>query len=301
LQIDTSKINATSGEEYYMGSPSLSQKTVVVTGPEQSVSKVDKAIVSAELEGELVETTVLEKLSVQLVDAQGNEITDDSLVVDPVTVDVTIPVLMKKTVPLKLDYSHAPSEFSADGFITIEPSELEIAAAADVIDSVEYISIGTLDFNSLSYGASAMSFELVMPEGVKNFNSIEKANVKFDFTNYSTKSFVVNDFDFINTPSGFAAEYSTYRNIVVRVVGPQTSISNLKASEVSTVIDLSDAKSGTTDMPVQVYINKATDCWVFGTYTMNVTVKEASEVSSTLTSAVSSAAESGVKSTDNDQ
>lgn len=287
LTIDTSQIIASSPAEYYMGSPALSEKNVTVSGPEQSVSKVAKAIVAADVEDELVETTVLSNLEIVLLDAEDNEIVDDSISIDPITVDATIPVLLKKTVPIVLEYENDPPLFNSDGFITLEPSEIEIAASADVIDSIDNITVGPLDFSELSYGTSSMSFEIVMPEGVKNFNNIEKTTAKFDFTEYSTKSFVVTDFDFENVPTGLSAEYSSYRSLLVRVVGPKSEVSNLKASEVTTVIDLTDAKSGTTDMPVTVRINKVSSCWIYGSYDMNVTVSdEASVPDSELTSSI---------------
>lgn len=274
------EINASSPPEYYMGSPALSEKTVTITGPEQSVSRVARAVVSYDVEKELTETELLENLDVVLFNAENEKIKDDSLTLNPITVNVTIPVLMKKIVPLVVDYQNQPSLFDASGFISIEPSEIEIAASSDVIGSIDSISIGTIDFSQLSYGTASQSFEIVMPEGVRNFNNVERAVVKFDFSDYSTKSFVITDFELINLPEGLVAEYSSYRNILVRIIGPKTMISNITASDVSTVIDLSGAKLGTSDFPVNVTINKNSSCWIYGSYDMSVTVSDSYGVSS---------------------
>jgi len=272
--IETSEINLSAPAEYYLGSPVLSEKKVSVKGPEQNVSKIAGAVVKIEdVEEELTETTVFDG-KVALLDSEGKEIKDDSLIIDPITVDVSISVLMKKTVPVEINYENAPDIFDERGFITLEPSEIEIAASADLIDTIDSISVGTLDFRELSYGLPSMSFDVVMPEGVKNFNNIEKVVAKFDFTNYSTKTFVISDFDFINTPEGLTAGYSSYRNILARVIGPQAAISKLKASEVSAVIDLTDAKTGTFDVPVSVSINRSTSCWISGTDSVSVTISD---------------------------
>ncbi len=277
--IDTSMINASAPAEYYMGSPVLSEKTVTVRGPEQSVSKVAKAVVLVDdIEGELVKTEVFEG-KISLLDSNDNEIKDDSIVIDPITVDVSISVLMKKTVPIELDFENEPDIFNPTGFITIEPANIEIAASADIIDTIDKITVGTLNFSDLSYGTPSASFDVVMPEGVKNFNNIEKVVAKFDFTEYSSKTFVIADFDFVNVPSGYSAGYSSYRSILVRVIGPQDAISELKASEVTATIDLTDAKTGTLDMPVNVNINKTTSCWIYGNYDVNVTVSDDESVS----------------------
>ena len=276
----TAQITANSPVEYYMGSPALSAKSVTISGPEQSVSKVVKAVVQTTIEEELTETTVFDNLEIKLYDAENQEIKDDSLVVDPIDVSVTIPVLLKKTVPLVLNYENAPKNFSAGDFLTIEPSELEIAASPDVISSLEQITIGTLNFNEISYGMSSLSYELTMPEGVKNFNNIEKATAKFNYSGYSTKSFVITDFKFENVPQGLSASASSYRSLLVRVLGPKSEISDLKASDVTAIIDLSNAKIGTSDYSVEIRFNTTDYCWIYGTYSVSVTVGDSAVVSS---------------------
>jgi len=197
-----SKITASIPTGYYMGSPSFSQKTVTVTGPEQSVSKVTKAVVEYNSEKELTETTVLNNLAIVLLDETGNVIKDDALNIEPLEVDATIPVLLKKTVPFTLNYENKPEGIDPNEFVKIEPSEIEIAAAKDVIDSIDNISLGSIDFNQLSYGTSSIEFDTVMPEGVRNLNNIEKVTVSFNFSGYSTKTFTITAFSFRNVPAG---------------------------------------------------------------------------------------------------
>ncbi len=267
-------IQASSPPEYYMGTPVLSEKSVTVTGPEQSVSKVAKAIVSYEFEEELTETITAENIDVVLLDSDDQKINDDSLVLNPITVDVTIPVLLKKTVPFTLSYENAPTGFNAEGFITIEPSQIEIAASSDILNSIDSISLGTIDLSQLSYGTASMPFEVVMPEGVRNFNNIDRVTAQFDFTDFRTKSFVITDFELKNIPDGMYADYSSYRNILVRVIGPKDSVSEITASDVTASVDLTDAKLGTSDYTVEVTIRGNSACWIFGTYDMNITVSD---------------------------
>lgn len=279
-----SQISATSPVDYYIGSPSLSQQTVTVTGPEQSVSKAVKAVVDTEVDKELEETTTFSSLKVKLLDADGQPIEDDSITLSPSEVDATIPVLVKKTVPLVADYLNAPDGLDPTSLIKVEPTEIEIAAPADVIDSVSSISAGTIDFTSVSYKMSPMSNKLVMPEGVRNLNNLEAATITFDFSDYSTKSFVLTRFDSINVPRGLAAEYSAYGSLRVRVIGPKAEIFELTADDLTATVDLSGSKVGTSVMPVSISINKETSCWVFGTYETNITVKNESDVTSSAAS-----------------
>ncbi len=276
-----SQINATSPVEYYIGAASLSQQTVTIGGPEQVVSKAVKAMVESDVDKKLTETTTLSNLEVKLLDADGNEIDDDSITMSPAEVDATIPVLVKKTVPLTLDYINAPEDFDGGSLISIDPAEIEIAAAADTIDSVNSISAGTIDFNTISWGMSSMSSNIVMPEGVRNLNNIENATISFDFTDYFPKSFVVTQFKFTNVPDGLAAEYSQYTSLIVRVIGLKSEMAQLTTADIEASIDLSSAKTGTAVvMPVNVKVKNTTSCWVYGTYSTNITVKSEGEVTS---------------------
>lgn len=282
-----SQIIASSPADYYMGSPTFSSKTVIIKGPEQSVSKVAKAVVNATVNSELTQTKTLNNQEVLLLDADGIAIEDDSLMVEPATVDVTIPVLTKKTVPIVLNCENKPNGLAIDNFIRIEPSEIEIAAAADVIDSIESISVGNLDFSNLYYETQYRDFEVIMPEGVRNLNNIETARVYFDFADMTTVEKQISSFTFTNVPDGLEAQYSSYSNIQVLLIGPKSEIDALKTSDISAAIDLTDANMGTLDMPVRVTVSGITSCWVYGSYSVNVTVSAegSSPVVSTPTSA----------------
>lgn len=277
-----SRIIASAPAEYYMGSPTFSSKTVVIRGPEQSVSKVGAAVVSKTIEKEITTTTTIENLTVSLLDSDGNIIEDDSLIIEPATVDATIPILTKKTVPIELLCENKPEGLSLNEFVTIEPSEIEIAASSDIIDNINSISIGTVDFNKLNYGTTERKFEVIMPEGVRNLNNVESANVSFHFIGYTSNQFTITNFTMVNVPDGLEAKYSPYSKLVVRVIGPDNEIADLKASDVEAIIDLSNAQTGTFDMPVRFELSGVESCWCYNIdFFVNVTVSEISKSSDT--------------------
>lgn len=291
-----SKINASIPTGYYMGSPSFSQKIVTVSGPEQSVSKVAKAVVEYNSEKELTETTVLENLPIELLYETGKVINDDALNIQPLNVDATIPVLVKKTVPFTLNYENKPEGIDLNEFIKIEPSEVEIAASEDVIHDIDSISLGSIDFDQLSYGTASMEFDPVMPEGVRNLNNIEKVNVNFNLSGYSTRTFTITAFSFRNVPAGLIGEYSPYSSIVVRAIGPKQEISKLTSADILAVIDLSDAKVGNFDVPLSMSVQGSGSCWIYGEYELNVTLQDLNDVSSELSVASGSDTETSTES-----
>lgn len=280
-----SQITATSPVDYYIGAPTLSQQTVVVTGPEQSVSKAVKAVVSETIEEELQETTTRSSLKVVLLDSEGNEIEDETISITPLEVDATIPVLVKKTVPLTLDFINAPPEFDMSRLVNLEPSEIEIAAPADTIASVESISAGTIDLSTISLHNAPMSCSIVMPSGVKNLSGVETTTVTFNFSDHNTRSFALTRFNYLNVPEGLVAAYADYGTQYIRVIGPKEEIAELTSDDLVASVDLTDSKIGTSVMHVSIEIEGNSSCWIYGTYSVSVTVKDENDVSS---SAVSS-------------
>ena len=275
------QISAVSPPEYYIGAASLSDQNVSISGPEQVVSKAVKAVVETDVDKELEETTTFQNLAVVLLDSNGEKIEDDSITVTPEEVDATIPVLVKKKVPIELDYTGVPNNFDAESFIKIEPSEIEIAASAATIDSVNSIALGTLDMSTVSYGMKAMSYSVVMPEGVRNLKNVDSVTVNFDFSSYSTKSFIPKSINAVNLPDGLDVEYNSYSSVIIRVIGPKTEIAELTPDNISVSVDFSDAKIGSAVMPIDVSINKEdSTCWIYGSYTLNVTVVDQDSVSS---------------------
>lgn len=272
--------NATSPVGYYMGAPSLSQQSITVTGPEQITSKISKVTVNIDVDHELEETTTLTNLPVVLIDGNGNEISDSSLTVTPPVVDATIPVLLKKTVPVTLDLVNAPLGFDSSSLISLEPSEIEIAASASTLDSIDSISAGTLDLNGVAYRMDPIQYRLTMPDGVRNLNNVDSATAVFNFDSYTTKSFVIRNVEFRNLASGLVAENTSNAKIIVRILGESDEVSLLTTSDVSAWADLSDMKVGTTIVPVNISVEKPlTKSWVYGTYTVTVTVEDESSAS----------------------
>ncbi len=290
-----SQINATSPVEYYIGSPSLSQQTVTVSGPEQSVSKAVKAVVSQDIDKELEETTTFSSLKIELLDSDGKVIDDSSITLSPLEVDATIPVLVKKTVPLTVDFLNAPENFDSSTLCTIEPDQIEIAASAEILEGVDSISVGTVDLSSISLYNAPLTYSIVMPEGVRNISSVENASVTFNLSQFNTKSFAVTRYDFVNVPEGLIASNSDHNTQYVRIIGPKEEIAELTSDDLTAAVDLSGSKIGTSVMPVAIRIDNAVSCWVYGSYTATITVKDANDVSSTA-SAASSSASSGAAS-----
>ena len=99
------------GTGFYPGTPVLSEEKVNISGPESSVNKISRVAVASHVENPLRENTDL-TCPLRLYDQDNQEITDTAglyLSMDIDAVQVTIPVMPKKTVPLVASYAHRPT------------------------------------------------------------------------------------------------------------------------------------------------------------------------------------------------
>lgn len=273
---------------YYPGSPVFSEESVTISGPESAVNKVSRVAV-AYTAGQPLRSTEEFSCPLRLYDQNGQEITDTaaqylSLSVD--TVQVTLPVMARKTVKLVANTLRQPSAFS-ESRITIDPAEIDIAGSQEALDGVTEIRLATpIDFGELDLGKSTTSFdmEIPLPAGVRNItrvgeNTVDHATVTINLNGYTQASLTVpeSNIQILNQPAGKEAALTT-RSIEVAVIGPQAQVSRLTGDSIAIQIDLTNfsGRTGIMDVPVTATISGSSGeaCWITGSYTATLTLTD---------------------------
>ena len=114
-----------------------------------------------------------------------------------------------------------------------------------------------------------------MPAGATNISNVEYATVTFNMNGYQQTTLKTDNISVINAPSGKVAELIT-KNLNVQVIGTAAQISKLTGASVFCTADLSVLTEfgASAQVPVTITINGADSCWVTGTYTVGVTLKD---------------------------
>lgn len=268
------QINFTPKSDYYVGNTILSTQKVTLSGPEKEISKIKKVVVKADIPGE-VDSTVMLKTPILLYDDYGQQITSETIKSSVNEVEVSVPVLMKKKVDLIADFSNLPVGISLNkDLIKVSPSSLEIAGPEKIVSSIKEIKLDEINFNEVNVQNNTFTRAINLPEGCKSLNSTYSAEVNLNLAHFKEKTFNVNEFDFKNVPNGKKA--SVYNgNLNVTVVGPAVKINSLKPSDIYAEIKFEENKefSGSMEMPVNLKINGFNQCWIYGTYFVNVNIE----------------------------
>ena len=264
------EISFTAKEGYFVGSISLSSPKVKISGPETEVSKVKKVLVKGEVFGEVSENVNM-KLPLVMYDAYDSPISSETIKMSFSEVEVSIPVLMKKEIEVKPEFTNVPQGVNVQGIAKVTPSKLEIAGPSETISGMNSVKLPEIDFKSLSIQNHKFDLSISLPAGCKSLSNDYTSKVDVDMSQFKEKVLSINRFSVINVPKNKVAKVYN-GSINVTFIGPVKSINALKVSDVLAQVDLSanDSGLGSMEMPVNLIIENFKDIWVYAKYFVNV-------------------------------
>lgn len=259
---------------YYGDQLKKSAETVNISGPETEVSKISKVVVTSVIDGNLTASKTIDA-PVKMYDSSGTEIQSDYITLSVETVEVTIPVLPEKKVPLNVEYLNVPTGLDTSAITVVSPSEIQIAGPESTINELSSISLGPIDFAKISPTTNSYKVDIAIPSDCINITNVNTAEVTIDLTGYTTKTFTVTNLSTANVPSGYTANVTTTTLDVV-IVGPEATLEELTDSDISAVLDLNAVSTveGSVSIDAKINVNKYNACWASGVYKANVNVKK---------------------------
>ncbi len=272
---------------YAASTASFSESEIVISGPESSVNKISKAAVNYTV-GNPLRADENVTCPVRLYDQNNQELEDTAglyLKMSVDTVEVTIPVLPKKTVRIVANTVNQPKGF-ADSRIAVEPSQIEIAGPADVLSGIQEIALDTpINFADLDINQkNVVTLDIPLPAGVRNIsaagdNTVSQATVSVNLNGYKKVSVTAtaDNIQISNPPAGKTPVLNT-QLLDVSLIGSEAQVSKLTGDSLSVQADLTNFadSTGSVEVPVTITISSsgADSCWVVGKYTVSVSLSE---------------------------
>lgn len=263
-------------DDYLIRDVSVSPSTVQITGPAEDISRISQCVVEKDIDEELT-SSYSETLPLKFLDVDGNELELKYVVSDVTEARVTIPILKKKVVPVRLDFMNVPDGFQVDRLkFTLSNEEIEVAGPAESIDKYKEIPLGQIDIKSLELGKTE-TFEVKLPTGFVNTQNIQSILVQFDSEGMIEKQFNVDNIIIQNVPLNYEAESMTQEITNVRIIGPKDVVEGMVAGDIVATIDLqesSSVSSGQVELPVKISVPKKSQVWAVGDYRAIVSISE---------------------------
>ena len=256
---------------------------IEISGIESEVNRVSHALVTVGGENEF-DTTFRGEMGFELVDFQGNVLTDVDVSCPVETVSVTLPIIKTADVPLSVKWITGGGVTDVEKYVdySITPSDITVAGAEEDLEPLKEILLGKIDLSTV-IGRQTFEFDIPLASELDNLSGTTKATVEVRIYGLSNKIMEVDNIQLENVPEGFVAE-SVTKTLQVLVRGPEEDLDLILPINLRVVADLSkvDAASGRYTVPVKVYLDGTRDVGVVNSeYKIVVDIFEATGERST--------------------
>jgi len=168
-------------QNYALGTPSVSPKSVTVTGPQRLLDTIETACVNLDL-GK-VDATIGFNRRVILLDVNGEEIDSPYLSLSDLYADGEVPFISveeaskitEKTVSLTYDYKYGYYN-STNCTVNLDPQTVKIKGKESVLSKIDSINVCTIDETKITHN-TVFETLIVLPDDVTLVDSVKTVTV----------------------------------------------------------------------------------------------------------------------------
>ncbi len=254
-------------EGYIAGTVELLPDTLKVRGQQSDIMQISYAQVTLNIEN--ATSTVVELLDYELYDFNDQVIDNKNIHPMSESVQVTMPVLKVKEVPLTVDFVESAGARLDNFSWSLSYSSITLSGDASLMASIDEISLGTLALEDLR-GQETFSYEIPVPNGANNLSGITSVALTISATDTETKKIETTSFSYENF-SGDAPVSVLTSSLTVTLRGTAEDIAAVTGDDVQVIADLSgiEADSGSYTVPARISV-AGYDLGAVGTYEVTV-------------------------------
>lgn len=250
----------------------LSIDEVTVEGPKEVVEQIASAVVEINCDGRT--ETIVESQRFKLCDAQGNPLDVSRVLTKEEEIRVEVRVAAVKKINLDLTVNDGGGATRDSSSIVIDPAQITVSGSEAALGNLETLILGTVNLADIT-ASTEKTYEITLPEGIRNESGLTSATVKISFPELSKREFTITNFKIINVAEGMEAELLT-KQLVITVRGPKAQVDNLRLEEITVELDLEGVLNSDTISPKITFGESSPNVGVLGKPTVAVTVAEPS-------------------------
>lgn len=268
------EISGESPKEYKIGEPELQTDTVSITGPENELDRVAKAVV--ELDAKNLKQSISDVSSeYTLVDSNGSSIDMTNISREATRVKVSVPVLRVREVPLTVSLTPEDDIESKNASVKLSSDTVKIQGDPDAVGAITSIEVGSININNAENGDS-FTFAITPPTGITLADGQEssvRAVLSMDSTEqrkFEVTNITVND----TAESGAKTVELQTQKLTVTLVGTKKTLDQLDSGQihVEAQVDSSELTAGKHKVGVTIETPNAVS--VSGSYSVEVSIRE---------------------------
>ena len=261
------KVVGNVAEGYIAGTIEMLPETLEVRGQQADIMQISYAQVTLDIEN--ASSTVVELLDYELYDFNDQLIESKNIHPMSENVQVTMPVLKVKDVPLTVNFIESAGSRLENYTYTLSHSSVTLSGDATQMAGISEISLGPLALEDVQ-GSETLTYDILIPDGVNNLSGITSATLTISSGDISTKEVEATHFSYENFSGDHTVTVVT-SSLPVTLRGSASDLEAVYGSEVHVIADLSDiaADSGSYTVPARIEVS-GYDVGAVGTYEVTV-------------------------------
>ncbi len=245
-----------------------------ISGPRAIVSTISDVYAEVQADkNQKLSATKSYEADIVLYTNQGKKVSTDKLTLAFDKINVSVPVLKTKTVPIRCSYTNKPQGYTPVATLKVDGKQInkiKIEGAPDIIDQTNFVELESIDFFGVSKKRNTFKKAVVLPTGVSIVDDIDAVEVKLNTSDIINKKFKVNSAVAINNKENLKASLIQPLNVVI--CGDKSTIEKLNDNSFYAEIDLDGKAEGEQSVSVVIKAKDKDDVWQYGTYEAKISV-----------------------------
>lgn len=240
---------------------------IKITGAQSVIDKIASVVCEAEVNQLLNDSSEFEG-SIALFDQNGKNIDSSYVFLEFDKANITVPILMKKEVPVVATFINAPKNNPIKA--TTDIASVVVKGPQKAIEKLKSVELEPIDFANITPDATEFTQSIVMPESITSSDGITEVTVNLNLSGVASKTITVtnNSFSPSNVSQGLTA---TMESFDVTVIGPSTELRRVTADDISVIADLASYnRGGYSGVAVTIQVLNHNSLWVAGKYTADI-------------------------------
>ena len=263
------KVIGNVAEGYIAGAVQLNPAELQIRGQQADIMQVSYAQVMLNIEN--ATSTVVELLDYQLYDYTDQPITNKNIHPTSEQIQVTMPVMTVKDVPLKINFVETAGSRLESFNWSLSHDSITLSGDASQIASIDVIELGTLALEDLR-ADEVFDYDIPIPEGVNNLSGITSVTLTIGASNVETREVEATSFSYENF-NGSGEVTIVTSSLPVTLRGTAADLAVISDRQVRVIADLSDiaADSGSYTVPARIVVD-GYDIGAVGSYEVTVRI-----------------------------
>lgn len=263
------KVIGNVAEGYIAGAVQLNPAELQIRGQQADIMQVSYAQVMLNIEN--ATSTVVELLDYQLYDYTDQPITNKNIHPTSEQIQVTMPVMTVKDVPLKINFVETAGSRLESFNWSLSHNSITLSGDASQIASIDEIELGTLALEDLR-ADEVFDYDIPIPEGVNNLSGITSVTLTIGASNVETREVEATSFSYENF-NGSGEVTIVTSSLPVTLRGTAADLAVISDRQVRVIADLSDiaADSGSYTVPACIVVD-GYDIGAVGSYEVTVRI-----------------------------